>query len=123
MTSADAVAARRRGDLPALLALLVDSDRLTRVAAAQQLGGLGDAAAIERRQALPCNISPPRPTCAGAAHRRRPSEDDPLEVVMASAQPKPDFERRWARLGSNQRPLACEASALPLSYAPGSPTV
>ena len=25
---------------------------------------------------------------------------------------------RWARLGSNQRPLACEASALPLSYAP-----
>jgi hypothetical protein len=24
----------------------------------------------------------------------------------------------WARLGSNQRPLACEASALPLSYAP-----
>ena len=26
---------------------------------------------------------------------------------------------RWARLVSNQRPLACEASALPLSYAPG----
>ncbi len=25
----------------------------------------------------------------------------------------------WARLVSNQRPLACEASALPLSYAPG----
>ena len=25
---------------------------------------------------------------------------------------------RWARLGLNQRPLACEASALPLSYAP-----
>src|SRR4051794_41657921 len=24
----------------------------------------------------------------------------------------------WARLVSNQRPLACEASALPLSYAP-----
>ena len=27
-------------------------------------------------------------------------------------------EVQWARLGSNQRPLACEASALPLSYAP-----
>jgi hypothetical protein len=26
---------------------------------------------------------------------------------------------RWARLDLNQRPLACEASALPLSYAPG----
>ena len=24
----------------------------------------------------------------------------------------------WARLDLNQRPLACEASALPLSYAP-----
>ena len=26
----------------------------------------------------------------------------------------------WAHLGSNQGPLACEASALPLSYAPSS---
>src|SRR6266480_3701541 len=25
----------------------------------------------------------------------------------------------WARLGSNQRPLRCQRSALPLSYAPG----
>src|SRR5439155_18761014 len=25
---------------------------------------------------------------------------------------------KWARLGSNQRPPACEAGALPLSYAP-----
>src|SRR5581483_419453 len=30
----------------------------------------------------------------------------------------------WARLGSNQRPPACEAGALPLSYAPqGRPTL
>jgi hypothetical protein len=36
------------------------------------------------------------------------------EVVMASAQPKPDFARtEWAVPGSNQRPLACKASALP----------
>jgi integrase len=28
----------------------------------------------------------------------------------------------WAHLGLNQGPLACEASALPLSYAPGTPT-
>jgi hypothetical protein len=27
----------------------------------------------------------------------------------------------WAHLGLNQGPLACEASALPLSYAPGRP--
>ena len=31
----------------------------------------------------------------------------------------PEPEGWWARLGLNQRPLACEASALPLSYAPG----
>jgi hypothetical protein len=29
--------------------------------------------------------------------------------------------RRWARRVSNLRPLACEASALPLSYAPWTP--
>ena len=28
-------------------------------------------------------------------------------------------DAEWAHLGSNQGPLACEASALPLSYAPG----
>ena len=28
------------------------------------------------------------------------------------------FASWWARLGSNQRPLRCERSALPLSYAP-----
>jgi hypothetical protein len=31
----------------------------------------------------------------------------------------PRRSSRWARLGSNQRPPACEAGALPLSYAPG----
>ena len=30
----------------------------------------------------------------------------------------PTEQARWAQLGLNQRPLACEASALPLSYAP-----
>ena len=29
----------------------------------------------------------------------------------------------WARLGSNQRPLPCEGSALPLSYAPCAPII
>jgi hypothetical protein len=31
--------------------------------------------------------------------------------------------REWARVVSNHRPLACEASALPLSYAPGKGTI
>ena len=30
----------------------------------------------------------------------------------------PARERSWARLGSNQHPLVCETSALPLSYSP-----
>jgi hypothetical protein len=29
---------------------------------------------------------------------------NPLEVVMASAQPKPDFKRLWAVKDSNLRP-------------------
>jgi hypothetical protein len=39
---------------------------------------------------------------------------------MPGTQKGPDIQglSTWARLGSNQRPLACEASALPLSYAP-----
>src|SRR5436309_1376182 len=32
--------------------------------------------------------------------------EDPLEVVMASAQPKPDFERLWGREDSNLRRLS-----------------
>lgn len=38
------------------------------------------------------------------------------EIGLSSGDPK------WAHLGLNQGPLACEASALPLSYAPGTCT-
>ena len=38
-----------------------------------------------------------------------------LEIPHPSRSP---LQGWWARLGLNQRPLACEASALPLSYAP-----
>ena len=37
----------------------------------------------------------------------------------ATAKPQQPWLGQWARLGSNQRPPACEAGALPLSYAPG----
>ena len=30
----------------------------------------------------------------------------------------PELSAEWARLGSNQQPLVCETSALPLSYSP-----
>src|SRR6266540_6620022 len=38
---------------------------------------------------------------------------------MVDAHRRADSLGEWAHLGSNQGPLACEASALPLSYAPG----
>jgi hypothetical protein len=38
---------------------------------------------------------------------------------LGRQQESPNFDQeKWAHLGSNQGPLACEASALPLSYAP-----
>jgi HEAT repeat protein len=46
VTSLDAVEARKRGDLQALLDLLADTDLMTRWAAAQQLGRLGNPAAV-----------------------------------------------------------------------------
>src|ERR1700753_2719414 len=39
--------------------------------------------------------------------------------VAAKTRQLSAVSRLWARVVSNQRPLACEASALPLSYAPG----
>jgi hypothetical protein len=42
------------------------------------------------------------------------------QTPLITREKHPDFQgfTKWARLGLNQRPLACEASALPLSYAP-----
>ena len=52
----------------------------------------------------------------------RPSAPDVSSRDSAAGRTasRPEFlpGRWWARLGLNQRPLACEASALPLSYAP-----
>ena len=57
-------------------------------------------------------------------HHRRKEHHDTTFIVML----RPDIipsqdETWWARVVSNHRPLACQASALPLSYAPSlSPT-
>jgi hypothetical protein len=45
---------------------------------------------------------------------------DDADELEGNAQPRGCGE--WAHLGSNQGPPACEAGALPLSYAPESPT-
>ena len=62
------------------------------------------------------NWSPERPASSAyaqaavamhaSAEARRPRGDDRQDAKW------------WARLGLNQRPLPCEGSALPLSYAP-----
>jgi integrase len=60
---------------------------------------------------------------SGPQTQNQPPEDD-LKLPHHTRK-APDFQGfpEWARLGSNQRPLACEASALPLSYAPETGTV
>ena len=45
--------------------------------------------------------------------------DRGTETTASSATRFAHCQVQWAHLGSNQGPLACEASALPLSYAPG----
>ena len=54
--------------------------------------------------------------------RGRGQPPPPPAPPAPPAPPPPPGEQRlseWARLGSNQGPPACEAGALPLSYAPG----
>jgi hypothetical protein len=47
--------------------------------------------------------------------------EHPAGIAKSRQRETGRFQRvsQWARLGSNQRPPACEAGALPLSYAPG----
>src|SRR5439155_26405440 len=58
----------------------------------------------------------PRLACASwwASRNRKGSENAAGSWSVRQRRQKV----QWARLVSNQRPLACEASALPLSYAP-----
>ena len=83
----------------------------------------------------------PRPTCRDTARRRRNRRIGEVAgkrpgsrpgyrlgdclTILALSRPKADGPPRfpkgvrwWARLGLNQRPLRCQHSALPLSYAP-----
>ena len=62
-------------------------------------------------RAVPDRTARRRPSLPCAALTRRARRVRALRNVSLVAV-------QWARLGSNQRPLACEASALPLSYAP-----
>ena len=53
--------------------------------------------------------------------QRQKSVPKGVKTRLNSSRTPPGFLRRkkwWARLGLNQRPLPCEGSALPLSYAP-----
>jgi hypothetical protein len=43
---------------------------------------------------------------AGVGRYGNGSKDEPLEVIMASAEPKPDFERQWRRRESNPRKIS-----------------
>jgi hypothetical protein len=49
------------------------------------------------------------PDLPASAHKRSEFIRDPIEVVMASAQPKPDFDREWAE------PNVAQTTSSPLS--------
>jgi acetyl esterase/lipase len=69
----------------------------------------GPRVATPRAAALGLNCTAPQEMAPERRPDRRPIGRYPASEAGSG---------RWARLGSNQRPLACEASALPLSYAP-----
>src|SRR5262245_6197342 len=77
----------------------------------QRRGGIGKLEVIVRsrwrRLRTAPSTAPSRTNDASSLHR--PAQP------LASAQV---CGSEWAHLGLNQGPLACEASALPLSYAP-----
>src|SRR3546814_15650110 len=55
--------------------------------------------------------------CSSDLHR--PQQEPPQKRRAGTRITRPALlENWWARLGLNQRPLRCEHSALPLSYAP-----
>ena len=79
-------------------------------------------------------LSPRQPglsaRCRGNARQRNEFRDSCIgkgapSNSAFSIKPPQSFEEKggkwWARLGSNQRPLRCQRSALPLSYAPDNP--
>ena len=81
------------------------------------------------RRPIPCAIGSMRiPLCTMTQDQKR-DEVDPCQFyalrsrIASTAIGGLDRQVRWARLGSNQRPLPCEGSALPLSYAPGRPII
>jgi hypothetical protein len=60
-------------------------------------------------------------------YRAMSADDCPVTILAPGGHPQRPAAKRpavagfnlgWARVVSNHRPLACEASALPLSYAP-----
>ena len=76
-----------------------------------------------RHRRASCHLAPNgKRTRDWAFARTAGSEATPSGVFRAfrNLLPQiPEFAPTWAHLGLNQGPLACEASALPLSYAPG----
>jgi hypothetical protein len=62
-------------------------------------------------------ISPPRPTWR-ARRSNLGTQAEAVEVVMASAQPKPDFNGKQGRQDSNLQPPVLETGALPVELRP-----
>ena len=97
----------------------MSADARQPVPADQKGGHLGGAGASPG--VAPPGSSPVRWSTRSASFTIPVYQTRGVPDVTQTKTPSERGFRRWARLGSNQRPLACEASALPLSYAPGHP--
>ena len=77
----------------------------------------------------PAFPKPAQPTAADPSprtpRRLNPADCRPCCLRRSSSNGRRTLgdDETWARQGSNLRPLACKARALPLSYAPGAPRV
>ena len=84
-----------------------------RAPSAPARGSMSPGSSPPRRRPRAVRRSRARRTPAGNCREPYPSRSEGHLI-------RTEARLGWAHLGLNQGPLACEASALPLSYAPGS---
>src|SRR5204863_1294427 len=71
----------------------------------------GRCARARQSTASRCETSVAAADMRGRGRQPPRKSENPSEIVMAAK--RPDFRRQWAVPGSNQRPPACKAGALP----------
>ena len=110
---------RKRETIADLLAdeILDRADRGTRHGERLERGGRGHLTGPELTTSVSWRVAD-RPYASGTVLATRAARRRTVSGASRPRSGQAAREARWARLGSNQGPPACEAGALPLSYAP-----